>query len=398
MRLTQGRRPSSAAAADGAGRRLEVNMGRPSAGSAGIRDLAGVLVAAGAILIYGLSCRPAWDPSGKRVAFPYRDGERSGIALYEMGENSARRLVEEQGEGLAGAQCAWSSNGRWLYVVHTLAKETLRVQRLDPVEGTAERVVDVGGLDDAHTVYPPALIDDRWLWISAVERKREPQNGVFRVDLARRRVEHFFGDDDQGIYVMDGGPRGAFYVRGPDDGPMEFGRLDAGKPRLLSLFTVPERDSDKMPALEVGGKRIAWFEMAAQGRRMRLTDEDGKDLDVLPLPGDVEATMFAVWTAHGVVAAAERRLQGVPNEVGLLHVDVATRSSGFVALGSEVEKDGRPQTFLQPAASPDGARIAVAVSGVKLRDDSGAALLIFDAGNLAAEPLRVTLPPRADRR
>jgi hypothetical protein len=373
-------------------------MRRESARRASVRELVGVLVGAAAILIYVLSCRPAWDSAGKRVAFPYVDGERSGVALCETGEMHVRRLVEEAGEALAGAQCVWSANGRWLYVLRTLGDECMRVLRVDPGDGSAETIADIEGLDDADTLYPPALVGDRWLWVSAGKRKQAPKYGAFRVDLARRRVERFFADDEKEVYIIDGGARGLFYVRGPSDGPSEFGRLEPKAPRLARLFTLPKGDTGSFPLIEPTGRRVAWFDKDAGGRRLRLTDEHGKTLNALPLVGDVEEAMFAVWTAHGIIGAAEHKPKPGSTNVGLLHVDVATGASRFVALGSEVEKEGKPLTMLQPSVSPEGSRIAVAVSDIRLSDGAAAALLIFDVGNLDAAPVRVALPPPADPR
>jgi Tol biopolymer transport system component len=373
-------------------------MNASSAPSAGARDLAGVLVAITAIVIYALSCRPAWDPAGKQLAFPSRDGERSGIALYETGAQRVRRVVEESGGALAGAQCVWSANGRWLYVLRTVDKQTLRLLRVDPAAGGVEELVDVKGLDDADTIYPPTLADDRWLWVSAGKREQKPQHGAFRIDLAGRRAEHFFADDEKDLYVLDGGPRGLFYLRGPDAGPTEFGRLDPKAPRLARLLTLRKDDTSSFPAVEPSGRRVAWFDKAAAGPRLRLTDERGKALDSIPLPVDVEDPTFALWTGRGVVAAAERRPKDGPAEVGLLYVDMESKAARFVVLGSEANREGQSRTLLQPSASPDGRRIAVATSDLGLADGSTAALLIFAAADLDLPPERVVLPPSAERR
>jgi len=361
------------------------------------RDLIGVLIAASAILVYGLSCRPAWDPSGKRVAFPYRDGERSGVALYDVGENRTRSLLEEKGDALAGAQCVWPANGRWLYVLRPLDDSTLRLLRVDPGDGKAEKVVDIGGLDDAHTMLPPVLAGDRWLWVSAIEREEGPQHGAFRIDLATRSVDHLFADDELDTLVMDGGTRGTFYLRGADDRPIEVGRLDAVEPRLIPLFTAPAEKSAPFLFLEPGGSRLAWFQETPSGLRLRLLSEKGEVLDEIPLPPGIDDMAFAAWTSGGIVVAGERQPEGSPKELGLLAVDPTSRKARFVVLGTAAQDD--PDTpMLQPAASPDGSRVAVAVSAVHLSSGEPAALLIFDARKLEADPVRVGLPPSSSAR
>jgi hypothetical protein len=372
-------------------------MSRTHARSRAIHDVIGVLIAAGAILIYGLSCRPAWEPSGKRVAFPYRDGERSGVALYDLGAGHARRLVEEPGEALASAQCVWSANGRWLYLLHTLDDRTLRLLRVDPGNGKAEKVVDIGGLDDPHTVYPPALVGDRWLWVSAVGRQEGPENGAFRVDLAKRRAEYVFADDKLETLVVDGGSRGAFYVRGANDQPIEVGRVDSNGPRLIPLFTMPAVESAPLPSVEPHGDRLAWFLNTSAGPQLRVSRETGETLAEIPLPSGIDDVAFAAWTSGGIVAAAERRGEGKPKEHGLLGVDLQSRQTRFVPFGTEVADE--PDTpMLQPAASPDGRRVAVAVSAVHLSRGEPAALLIFDTLKLDADPVRVGLPPPSGTR
>jgi hypothetical protein len=361
------------------------------------------VVAVVSLAVYGLSCRPAWHPSGKSIAFPYKDGDRSGIALYELETRQTRRLIEESGDRLSTAECVWAQGGRWLYALVDRSRHEpfksgpseLEVVRIDSEGGTPQTLRRITGLKDAAPIVPPVLVDDRFLWVSPLQREADERQFALRLDLAGGDAQEMLVSRDAVTYLLDCARRGILSVRQAEkDGRLEIGRFDGRSGRVrrvLALNDMKVVDTASFPAAELDGSRLAIVVKQEDQATVRLFADDGRPIKRLPVPEGIKDCLFPVWV-HGRIWCDVEEKAAAPtgkDTSGLLRVDVESGASQFVRLGH------RGDGGLQASVSPDGRRIAVAAAGMEpLEGEPATALWIFDATAPDAPPVRVDLPPR----
>jgi hypothetical protein len=379
-----------------------------------------VLAVVGAVLACG--CRPAWDSASRKVAFPFLDGERSGIAVYDVEFNKVRRVFEEAGGKLSTAYCLWAPDGKSILALAPAEGESARVLKMGAVDGKAETLTTIKDLVISHkdagvefvTPTPPMLSGAGLLWIGPLDRQNEAAASFLRLNLKDGKGEEFFKEASWHPMLFDFGKRGCFYVNGVQDEAgdkrYEIGTFDpeTGKHMASGKLEEPVK-AEFVPylAAELDGKRLAKVvflgnpgnKTAGQqvGFILRLFGEDGKTLKNIPLTcgnkfmaGSLAWAGDFVWIAAGVGGDDAKLGKGS----GLLRVNVNSGQLKFFLLSKSDIAFGA----LQPAVSPDGKKLAVIGSLAKSRGEGEGkkartiALVMFDLTAPDKEPAEIELP------
>jgi hypothetical protein len=366
----------------------------------------------------GLACRPAWHPSGKSVAFPFLDGEVSGIAVYDLGTDKVRRLLEEKGNELSASQCLWTSDGKKLIVTVPGSPENrCRVMTLNPESGKASPVAKFENAD-LFCPLSPILVKDRYLWISGMAKQPAAAEDMNRtgfcaqIDLTNGKVREFFAGKKTMTWCYDLGKAGFFYLRFSADEEGAGRAAPKGKQRNgieLGTFDPETGASEELATLDTeaaalaadsDGTRLAGLTMkkkadGEQGSCVLLLDRKGKVLKEIPVAEDAKDAVHLAWAGGGIwipAAMAGDEREGKQG-FGILRVDVETGKTQFILL-----KDGRSEDTgrrsIQPSVSPDGKRLAVMGSLLLEGNEKErpTALVILDVAAPDKAPVKIPLP------
>ena len=274
-------------------------------------------------VIYALACRPAWSPSGKEVVFPYGTKERTGVAVYNRETKTVRTLLEGEQGAYIGAQSAWTSDGKALYVVKPAGDtEVLTVLRVDPATGKSAEVAAIGIVSQqAPSYFPPLLVDDKYMWLGylVTPTKDSVQTFCAKVNLESGEVQHFFESEKTITILYDFGSGGRWYMKVDEQGESaEIGRFDAAAANLTSAYAVKDGKVAPFIAVEPSGARVAV--VVEEGERytlrlVKLSDGSKRDIklpEVISEPGGMEWVGETLWL--GATVSRSKAAEGAAGE------------------------------------------------------------------------------------
>jgi len=139
-----------------------------------------------------------WSPDGEAIAFSFRDGERSRVAVAHLLEAEVRRVEPFSATPFDDDAPAWRPDGRGLIYRHRRAgSQSLR--RAFTISHADEAVLDDPGAYHAHAVGP-----DSETVVALLSRSREPADVVVRprgATTAVRVTRSLPGSIDIGVFV-----------------------------------------------------------------------------------------------------------------------------------------------------------------------------------------------------
>ncbi|MBN2133605.1 MAG: hypothetical protein JW741_29155 [Sedimentisphaerales bacterium] len=392
------------------------------------RTLSSAIGVALVLAVFVCGCRPAWDPSGKTVVFPFLDGDTSGIAICDVESGKVKRLFEEPSVCLAAAQCIWTPDGKSILVAAAADDKSGRVLKINPVDGKTETVATIKDVViELHqgvklfTFQPPILVKDKFLWLGPLKKAGKPEFRYLRLDMTTGQVDDPIKDPNLEQFIFDFGKRGSYYIAkvankaDPKKNHCEFGTINletgehVGTP--AGQETIQRNAPAEFVAAEPGGKRFARVLLKNLDPKpddevdpnepvvaLCIHDENGKIEKGIALPqcdtptGDIVWAGDRVWV--GVIIQDPKNVGQYSS--GLYSIDVKTHKISSYIL---CKGDADYITF-QPSASPDGKRLAVVGSLIGSGNKGAAkpqrpvALYLFDLTALQKGPTAIELPAK----
>jgi hypothetical protein len=380
------------------------------------------------VLLYVLSCRPAWSPDSSKVLFPYCNPEtkKQGVALYDRNTGTVRSIFSRQ---LGGDRCsegipssAWSNDGSRAVVFWGEKREKKRKNRTTGKMETVETklahvdVLPMGGVgkklhvklrdferSDNDAVFPLAEAGGK-IYLTGIGESKVLQldlkSGKKKVrNLEDDRAHLFYSHDGHITYIREG-------AENSDD--LEFGELDPKDLSLHSRFLLKNESLEAQGvseikgflAFEPDGNRLAMPAQSADKKGLILLCNDRGVEQVfkpeLPAPGSrlgnlewsrddktIYATVVTPTEKQGIV---QYSLSEIPLAGGPVRLTPVVRAA--------VSSDDAWMDF-QISISPDGSTIAASTAHFDKGhiDPANRGLFLVDVRDPERKVTRIQYPP-----
>lgn len=380
------------------------------------------------VLLYVLSCRPAWSPDSSKVLFRYCNPEtdETGVALYDRNTGAVRSIFSRQ---LGDEKCtegspsaAWSDDGSRAIIVWGETREKKRknpsTRKMEIVKTTVARVeifpVEGAGkkshfklrrfqLSDAVSMVPLAESGGN-LYLTGTDKAK-----VLQLDLksGKQKVRMLEGDSEPILYSHDGHiTYGRDSAENSDDA--ELGELDTTDLSLHSGFVLKKKSLEAqgvsnftgLIAFEPHGSRLA---MPAVGEdkkaRILMCNRRGLEQVLKPEFADPASRLGNLeWsgddnTLYAMVVIPTEKKGMVQYSLGEIPLD-----GGPVRLTPIVRANISSDDALLPfqiSISPDGSTIAASTAHFD-KDDiepSNRGLFLVDLSDPGRKVTRIQYPP-----
>jgi hypothetical protein len=357
-----------------------------------------IALAAGlALIVYALSCRPAWSPDSSRVAFTYTGEKTIGVALYHVETGQTEKVVSFSGEHNDCFPQPLFYQDRVMVLNYrkdraaseTKDKEVLLMEfDLKTRSFTMMDILDLGDAD-VTAIVPPVLDLEGNIWIGGIE----PEGyGLLKIDPKEKTV-HPTGPD-QFILINQGGGK-VFYVsfQKKDKKKLEIGIFHPQEEAFRPITVLEDQPIDDLAAIIAaapdgsgccipveweGGETSLLFVKQADGaiRRFDLPMEV-KSSGGIAFSND-SATVWFVYIPKNEDASDTRpHLAEIHPEKGILRRVILPVNP------EEINDD--LAIALQPSLSPDGKWLAMS-SVFFFEEESASPLFLV---NIQSERLKV---------
>jgi len=350
------------------------------------------LIALGAIIIYSINCRPAWNPEGNKIAYIYSNkcnGDNYyGIAIYDLNKKESQSIIEAtneaQEEFLIPIEVFWSPKGDELIYVSTpkddstfssTSKDTKKSDKiviskynLQLKEKKKINEIQVPGVSSASSMYPIILKRERWLWIAG-------EDAYYRVDIKKNKGiklkhEHAF---------VFGNNKNLFFVFKGDNNELILGKIKTFfvyKEELL--FTIPLKEKERtflIGAIPAKRTQFAYIKNVEEKLQLIIVNKKGKSIKKIGLPDSVtlEDDEFplhvqAEWNHKGTILWIVVKVKDKDKQDNFAIAEVnivneSTRLIQFQDIASKLEEEITPLHF---ALSPDQKYLAISLMGENL--------------------------------
>lgn len=350
-----------------------------------------------------------WSTDGSRLVY-HTPGPGDPMFIRTLADRADRPLFTA-GSGLHAHFPTWSPDGRFIYFVHGSVPDTMDIWRIAATGGAPERLTS----HNARVTYPAFLGERTVVYLATEADGAGPW--LYGLDLDTRVTHRLTVGPEQYTSVAAAGdgrklvvtvarPRGTLWrvpLSTTVAKPLDMQRIavptgTAISPRVgtsfllfvsardgndtisrltgndaTEIWTAPGARITGAPALEPGGRRLAFT--AAFGDRSRLYVMNADGSEVRPLASVPAARGAPTWSPDGRSVIVADTIDGAPR---LVRVDV---DSGSVApLAAEYALD--------PAWSPDGR--TVVYSGADVGTTFPVRSIDVDSGSPQAIDLSLT--------
>jgi hypothetical protein len=361
------------------------------------RDARLAVVAAAALGLYVIACRPAFSPDGSKIAFPDLNqdtGDRRVLVLDRKTGTIAPVLTVAKAETEDNyvPSTAWTPDGKELVCLWPKSDGLLHVAVIPTGAPDTKRIFDVEGDDlTVNVMLPPALVGHE-LFLG-------DKNGIAIVDLktgkaARPEFKSAVHPEAplKNAYVLTAG-KNIFYAAGDEDSAAEVGRLERN-PWRTALIREIKFTGDKGTVVAVAPfrERLAYVE--GEDENQSLTFLKGAEVEKklgygasnsLPMIG------IPMWTPDGktLLTTGVKEDADDITSAYLCEVHVADWSHRETKLFSSTNKDEVVFTLYMLAVSPDGKTAAIPDT---LREKGEHALCLVDLAGKDRKVTRVPVP------
>ena len=362
-----------------------------------------------AVLLWTISCRPAWSPDGSKLLFPARQGEgaasRAALAEYEL-ESGKSRFLQRLPADAAGVAVWDEQGGRWVLVSAHSVEDSWMVVTTFGGDGEVRKQHDVKvGARNVLTMLGEPVVLGGHVFLMG---KR-----AMRIDLDTGTDTGARSNVDVSSMFRLGDGLGYAHAAARARAAWTIGRLDPVSLEGTPLFTRPEdckwqiapypsfnAKQDRCAVVAFQGEEGAdlgereWAILVLADGKIESSIPLGKGVAAGPLrwsPDNVTiyATIVRIGERHDTFTMAETDFSGsIRREVELVRQPI----------DEQLKKRGGAQATrllpfgMQPSVSPNGRHVAFTTALLANLPKEQHGLLLIDTRDKEREVKRVPFP------